>query len=188
MEKYSQNLFSIIAAFTMVVSCGTSAKLYRFDDNSKTYTGQLSDSTYTSLKKYLTKATNKQLKDSIIIKYEYNNETCWSLLDEREDDYIMNFVKTHQEKVRKMESTRPGVSVFDFREPGNKFNKIKKWDKSIIIDSTKQLFDLLFKERCTCGSSIIIMPNKTFVFMRSDSHTEILDLTKKQIENILSKN
>lgn len=75
----------------------------------------------------------------------------------------MAFVTTHQEKVQKTLSTRQNVSVFDFREPGNNLNKIKKWDKSIIIDSSRQLFNLIFKERCACGSSIIVLPDKRFV-------------------------
>jgi hypothetical protein len=135
----------------------------------------------------LTNTTNSKLKDTIIIKYDYNNETCWEILDQREDDYIMSFVTRHKERVQQVLMTRQNVSVFDFREPGNSLNKIKKLDNSIIIDTSKQLLKLLFKERCTCGSSIIVMQDKRFVFLRSDSHSEVLDLTQKQIEEILSK-
>ncbi|MDE3144637.1 MAG: hypothetical protein KGL19_10815, partial [Bacteroidota bacterium] len=66
-------------------------------------------------------------------------------------------------------------------------NKIKEWDNSILIDSTKHLFNLFFKKRCTCGSSIIVMPGKRFVFLRSDSHAEALDYTQEQIEKLLTK-
>jgi hypothetical protein len=136
---------------------------------------------------FLNTVTNTSLKDTIIIKYDFNNETCWDLLDQKDDNHIMGFVARHQERVQHVLKTRQNVSVFNFREPGNNLNKIIKWDKSIIIDSSKQLFNLLFKDRCTCGSSILVTPDKQYIFIRSDSHFEALDMTGKQIEEILSK-
>jgi hypothetical protein len=187
MKMYFFNSLSLITALTIAVSCGTSSQLYRSDDKNKIYTGQLSESDFTSLKQYLTFTTNSQLKDTIIIKYDYNNENCWNILDQSEDDYIMGFVIRHKATVKQILAQRQNVSVFDFREPGNNLNKIIKWDSSIIIDSSKHLFNLIFKERCICGSSIIIMPDRRFVFIRSDSHSEALDLTQNQIEEFLSK-
>jgi hypothetical protein len=184
MKKYFLTLFSILI---IAESCSTTSKLYRYNDKNKTYTGQLNDSTFSALKQYLTSTINSKLKDTIIIKYDYNNETCWNILDEREKDHIMGFVTRHKERVQQVLATRQNVSVFDFREPGNNLNKIKMWDNSIIIDTTKQLMNLLFKERCTCGSSIIVMPDKKFVFLRSDSHSDVLDLPQKQIIEILNK-
>jgi hypothetical protein len=187
MKRHFLYFISFITILIIAESCGTTSQLYRYDDKNKTYIGQLSDSTFAVLKKYLTITANSKLKDTIIIKYDYNNETCWTILDQSEDDHIMGFVRRHKERVQQVLATRQNVSVFDYREPGNSLNKIKKWDNSIIIDSSKQLLNLLFKERCTCGSSIIVMPDKRFVFLRSDSHSEVLDLTQKQIEEILSK-
>ncbi len=180
-------LFSIILLVAIAINCGTSSKLYRYDNKKRTYTGQLNDSISNTLKKFLTSFTNSKLNDTIIIKYDFNRETCWSILDQNNDEYIMSFVTRRKQRVQQVSTARPNVSVFNFREPGNDLNKIIKWDSSIIIDSSKQLFNLLFKERCTCGSSIIILPDKKFVFLRSDSHSEILDLTQKQIEEALNK-
>jgi hypothetical protein len=187
MKTISPYFLLYISIFTITVSCGSTSQLYRYDDKNKNYPRQLSDSTFIALKQILTHATTSKLKDTILIKYDYNNETCWNILDQTNDEYIMGFVTRHQERVQKVLSTRQNISVFEFREPGNSLNKIKKWDNSIIIDSSKQLFNLLFKKRYTCGSSIMVMPDKRFVFIRSDSHSEILDLTQKQIEELLNK-
>jgi hypothetical protein len=187
MKTHILYFFSLFTVLIIAQSCGTTSQLYRYYDKNKTYTGQLNDSIFASLKQYLTITTNSKLKDTILIKYDYNNETCWNILDQSEDDYIMGFVRRHKERVQRVLATRKNVSVFNFREPGNSLNKIKKWDNSIIIDSSRQLLNLVFKERCTCGNSIIIMPDKRFVFLRSDSHSEVLDLTQKQIEELLSK-
>ena len=176
-----------MSTLTIIESCDTTSQLYRYDDINRKYSGQLSDSSYNALKHFLTTSTNSILKDTIIIKYDYNHETCWDLLDQKNDDYIMGLVKRHQERVQQVLATRQNISVFVFRERGNDINKIKIWDNSIMIDSSKKLYKLLFKKRCTCGSSIIVMPDKRFVFIRSDSHSEIIDLKKNQIEDILNK-
>ena len=186
MKKHFLYFISLIILLIFVESCSTTTQLY--DDKNRSYTGLLRDSTFTVLKQYLTNTTNLKLKDTIIIKYNYNNETCWNILDQKEDSYIMSFVTGYKERVqRRVLAARQNVSVFNFREPGNKLNKIIKWDNSILIDSSKQLFNLLFKERCICGSSIIALPDKRFIFLRSDSHTDVLNLTQKQIEEILNK-
>jgi len=186
MKKHFLYFISLIILLIFVESCSTTAQLY--DDKNRAYTGLLRDSTFTVLKQYLTNTTNLKLKDTIIIKYNYNNETCWNILDQKEDSYIMSFVTGYKERVqRRVLAARQNVSVFNFRELGNKLNKIIKWDNSILIDSSKQLFNLLFKERCICGSSIIALPDKRFIFLRSDSHTDVLNLTQKQIEEILNK-
>ncbi len=187
MKRYFLYYLSLIVILSFIASCNATSKLYRIDEKNRIYKGQLSESTFNTLSQFLTTTTNSKLKDSIIIKYNYNNETCWDILDTKDDAYIMGFVARHQERVQQILKTRQNVSVFDFREPGNNLNKIIKWDNSIIIDSSKQLFDLLFKEHCSCGSSIIVMPDKRFVFLRSDPHLEALDLTQKQLDEILSK-
>jgi hypothetical protein len=186
----TRNKFTIIAclvALTILTRCGSTGELYSSYDKNKIYTGTLSDSSFISLKQFLIKTTNSQLNDTIIIKYDYNNETCWDMLDQKDEDYVKPFIPAHHERIRNILAVRKNVSIFEFREPGQNLNKIKKWDYLIKIDSTLFLFNLLFKERCTCGSSIIVMPDRNFVFVRSDSHSEAVDYTNKQIATLLTK-
>ena len=187
MIKNKTTLLTSLIVLIIAIGCNSTSRLYRRNDKNKIYTGKLSDSTYQSLKQFLTASTKSQVNDTIIIKYEYNNEVCWEILDLKDDDYIMGFVITHQERVRKALAARENISIFDFREPGENLNKIKKFDTSIKIDSTKFLFNLLFKKRCVCGSSIVVMPDKNYVFIRSDPHSEALDYSKEQINELLTK-
>lgn len=163
------------------------ATLYYNNNTNKYYAGELPDSSFAALKQFLTSTTNTILKDTIIIKYDYNNETCWNSLDQHGKKYIMRFVDANKKRMEQVLAKRENISLFTFREAGNNLNKLKKWDPSIRIDSTKQLFNLLFSERCTCGSSILIMPDKKFVFLRSDAHSEIFDLPPWEIVAILRK-
>lgn len=173
---------------TPALKSQSSARLYYHNDPEKLYMGELTDSVYKAVKEYLTQKTQTTLQDTLMIKYDYNHESCWNNLDAHGKRYIMKFVNAHQQIIHKTLLRRPQVSIFTFREPGDKLNKIKKWDNTIIIDSSRQLFTLLFQERCTCGSSILIMPDKTFVFYRSDSHSEIFNLTKNQIVALRNRN
>ena len=186
-QKNKTTLLTSLIVLIIAIGCNSTSRLYRRNDKNKIYTGKLSDSTYQSLKQFLTASTKSKVNDTIIIKYDYNNEVCWEILDLKDDDYIMGFVITHQERVRKALAARENISIFDFREPGKNVNKIKKLDTSIKIDSTKFLFNLLFKKRCVCGSSIIVMPDKNYVFLRSDSHSDALDYSKEQINELLTK-
>lgn len=184
--KKTTNFISIVV-MSILFGCSSTGQLYRKEDNNKIYSGKLSDTTYNGLKQYLLASTKVKLNDTIIIKYDYNNETCWDALDQKSEDFISPFVTAHKERLRSLLAERTNVSIFDFREPGTKVNKIKKWNNSIYIDSTKYLFKLLFKKRSTCGSSIIVMPDKNYVFLRSDAHSDAMDYTKSQIQAILKK-
>ena len=170
-----------------MLGCTPTRKLYRSNDKNKVSSEKLSDSTFANLKQFLTSITKTQLKDTIIIKYDYNNETCWDELDKRSDDNVKSFITWNQERVKSLLALRDNVSIFAFREPGNKLNKIKKWDKSIIIDSDRYLFNLLFKERSTCGNSIIVLPDGRYVFVRSDSHSEAMEYSQEKIIELLTK-
>ena len=188
MTRMLKNFSITIYCLTLLISCGSTAKLYRPESTNRIYSGRLDDASNTTLRQFLASRTPSSLKDTIIIKYDYNNKSCWELLDEKDDNYIQGFVTRHNERVQKVQATRPNVSLFDFREPGNNANKIKKWNRSIIVDSTRQLMSLLFKERSICGNSIIVMPDKRFVFIRSDSHSEAMDLTQERLLEYLTKN
>jgi len=172
----------------LLASCSPTMQLYKYDNPKRIYSGTIDETTYTSLKQLLATRTTLLLMDTIIIKYDYNNDNCWGLLDQKDENYIQTFITRHSERIQILQATRPNVSVFSFREPGNDLNKIIKWDESIIIDSSRQLMNLLFKERSTCGNSIIILPDKKFVFIRSDSHSDALDFTQDKISEFFTRN
>jgi hypothetical protein len=152
------------------------------------YTGELSDTVYMELKEYLTSTTQQQLRDTIIIKYEYNKETCWTYSDiEYEDKYFINAADRIESHRFWLYIKRTGASIFHFREPGNDIPKIVKWDKTIIVDSTRALFKLLFSKKEICGNSILVTPDRRYIFFKGDSHQLILRLNPAHVAGFLEK-
>ncbi len=164
------------AIIVLMAGCAPQAKLYQNDDVGRTYGGLLSDSVFNSVKRLLTEMTGKDVQDTIIIKYDYDKETCWNNLDQRNDEQIKAVLNHRNNWVRQVLKSRPNISFFHFREPGEQLNKVIRWDSTVYIDSSKQLFHWLFNQRSICGNSIIIMPDKRFVFLRSDPHFEVFGL------------
>ena len=157
-------------------------------DYSQIKTGQLTPDQLQQLKTYLTTKTGQEIRDTIIIKYNFNRDNCWYYMDKREtDDQIRGRITRHTEFMKMMHESRPSASIFNIRESGNRINKIIHYDESILIDSTKEVYDLLFQKRKQCGSSAVILADGRFIITGSDSHSDALRYTKEQIIEIFEK-
>jgi hypothetical protein len=148
--------------------------------------GELSANEFTELKQFLQPYSNTPLRDTLAIKYDYNHETCWNRFDERDAKTIKERISHDQSRVRELNTDQFGMSIFRFREEGKSLNKIIKWDSSILIDRDKILYKLLFKRKAICGNSIIVMPDRKFIFIPGDSHMEFLEFTRLTINQVLS--
>ena len=180
------NFLVILILLTITLGCGSNPKLYRSGDKERVFIGELSDIQFEELTQILEAATSSKMKDTIIIKYDYNNEICWNRLDYQKKSYINEIITQRQQQIQYVLDSRLDVSVFNFREPGDNINKIKRWDDSILLDTDSQLFNLLFNQRSQCGNSMLILPDKRFILIRSDSHNEVMNLTQSKIEEILN--
>jgi len=162
--------------------------MYNDKDNGKVIHGILNDSAYTALKEFCQLQSSSKINDTIIIKYDFNHEHCWSNLDMGDKDHINRVIDNYNASITNSVNSRPSISVFQFREPGNGINKYKKWNTSIGIDSSRLLSNLLFTDQVVCGSSAIILPDKRFILIRSDAHFEALRYTSEMTTAILNIN
>jgi len=113
---------------------------------------------------------------------EKNDNCTITSIKKVEDNLMLWFSKIPKE----VSQSRKNISLFNFREPGDNLNKLKLWDSTIIIDNRKELYNLLFPHKFNCGNSILILPDKRFIYIGSDPHSEAFYLTGKQIEGILN--
>jgi hypothetical protein len=165
-----------------LISCAT-PKLYREPENISV--GKLSEKELLDLKFFLQPFTSGKQRDTLIIKYEINGESCWNNLDMRPDDYINKVLINGQNYRNRIANERQGVSFYHFKEKGNRTNRLIKWDKEIRVDEQGNLGQLLFKQKASCGSSAIVLPGGEYVIMLSDSHLIGFSLTKEMISEAL---
>lgn len=170
--------YRLIAAiiFISTFSNCSSSKLYR---TGKYFKGSLNDSDYVKLREYLHVKT-----DTIVLKYDFNRETCWDNLDRADDSYIRTVVKNYQSLIDSISKLRPQISIYQYREPGSQINKFKKWNEQIKIDNGL-LRKMIFTEKTVCGTSAVILPDKNYILIKSDSHFEAVLLTKDVLSVLL---
>lgn len=185
--KISKRLISCFILF--VVIANSASAQYRDVDFHRVSTVKLTPEQLTWLKDFLSHQTGGEMRDSIFIWYGFNRNDCWFLMDEKEsDEKIKRRIHNYNNYLDKLRASRPSASIIHIREPGNDFNKITQFDTTMVIDSSKQLGDLLFKKKkSACGTSAIILPDGRVILTRDESHFFALYYTKEQVEKILKK-
>lgn len=143
----------------------------------KVKTGSLSKEEYKIFREYL-ESKNLAVKDTIFIKYDFNNETCWDMLDRSDKEYINNILVGFQKHISDFNKQSNGAIAYNFREPGKNFNKLKLWDPTIIIDDNLFLRKLFFNKKHQCGTSLLILGDGSFATYSSDPHFEFLQVYK----------
>ena len=182
--KFFMISFFIFLLYALV-GCTVSNKIYK--ENERVVTGKFSEAQAMAIRTFLINDTKVDLTDTIIIKYDYNNDQCWTMLDNNDDAYITKVLTSHQSRMEKRKTQRNNISIFEYREQGNDFSKYKYRDTNIRIDSTGKLSTYIFNDRAICGTSILILPSNEYIIIRSDSHFEILDFSPKKINELLQQ-
>ena len=176
-------LIYIVTCAAIFISCAPSAKLYK----TNTYTkARLHAASLDSLKNYLQSSAIGNINDTIIIKYEFDNESCWNLLDQQNSTDIKTVITNIQNHRKQQSELRPDISIFHYKEKGSKKNKLVEWNPDIRPDNG-YLKHLLFGEQTVCGTSAIIFPTGEYLLIKSDSHFTALNLTGKQINEALQQ-
>jgi len=176
--------FSTLAALIAVLISACSPKLY-VDDLYEA--GSLGTSTFDSLRTFLKTNPTVKLRDTIMIKYDFNNDNCWSDLDGQNPEFINNARWAYQKNIQEKAAKRVDVAIYQYREEGNNFSPIRS--KGLEIETDPGILRrLLFKTKTKCGTSAIILPNGKFLLIKSDSHFTALLLDAKQIEQKLIEN
>lgn len=151
-----------------LTSIGNAQKIYSFGKEFSGYSGYLPDSLYNDLRRFLGQTSKRSLKDSLFIKYYFNNDTGCENSNKFNEKFIISYIKHRQSAYKREESARPNITILNYREPGEKVDKEIIMDQSINIDSSNYLKNLFLKSIKTCGSSIIVMPDNRFVVFQYD--------------------
>lgn len=155
--------------------------VFAFSQNSKNEIYKLSETQYGELKNYL-QSKNVEVRDTIFIKYDYNKESCWNELDNRDKTNILNIMERFQNNIKNFNKLHKGAIAVNFREPGKRINKLKLWDDTIIIDENLYLKNLMFSQKNQCGNSAVIFSDRSYLMLREDPHFELLEIADKHQE------
>jgi hypothetical protein len=156
-----------------MVACGSSSSIGQSKERYTTL--RLSSSEHTALRDYLLRHQPIKPTDTLVIKFDFNRESCWDGLDMQPDTYIQSALTAYQNKIALAAAQKPNFKILQYRQSGSAISKYKKWNKDIIIDDGT-LRKLLFAEKTTCGSSAIILPNGECLLIKKDSHFDAIRL------------
>lgn len=180
--KLQLSTFLFLSIF--IYAC--SPKLY-LDETKRYQAGTLTDAQMDSLYTFLKQNERLKLKDTIIIKYDFNKDDCWKDLNYQNAEFLNNVRWAFQKNILEKAEARPKVAIYQYREDGKSFSPIKSKGLEIETDSGF-LRKLLFKEATSCGTSAIILPNGKFLLVKSDPQFSALILNAKDIEKKLQDN
>jgi hypothetical protein len=184
LNKIKPQLFTFLFLSIFIYAC--SPKLY-LDETKRYQAGTLTDSQVDSLHLFLKENQRLALKDTIIIKYDFNKDDCWKDLSYQNAEFLNNVRWAFQKNILEKAEARPKVAIYQYREDGKSFSPIKSKGLEIETDSGF-LRKLLFKEATSCGTSAIILPNGKFLLVKSDPQFSALILNAKDIEKKLQEN
>jgi hypothetical protein len=184
LTKIKSQLFTLFLFSILIYSC--SPKLY-VDEDKRYQAGTLTDAQIDSLHSFLKQNERLALKDTIIIKYDFNKDDCWKDLSYQNAEFLNNVRWTFQKNILEKAEARPKVAIYQYREVGNTFSQVKSKGLEIETDPGF-LKKLLFKENTSCGTSAIILPDGKFLLVKSDPQFSALLLNAKDIEKKLLEN
>ena len=182
--KIKIQLFTFLFLSFFLYAC--SPKLY-VDENKRYQAGTLTEAQIDSLHTFLKQNERLALKDTIIIKYDFNKDDCWKDLSYQNAEFLNNVRWTFQKNIQEKAEARPKVAIYQYREAGESFSQIKSKGLEIETDPGF-LKKLLFNEVTTCGTSAIVLPNGKFLLVKSDPQFSALILNAKDIEKKLQEN
>ena len=180
------NLLVLATFFTLIFMYSCSPKLY-VDEDKRYQAGSLTDAQLDSLHLFLKENQRTALKDTIIIKYDFNNDVCWNDLNGQNAEFLNNVRWTFQKNIQEKAEARPKVAIYQYRQTGKNFSQVKSKGLEIETDSGF-LKKLLFKEVISCGTSAIVLPDGKFLLVKSDPQFSALLLNASEIEKKLLKN
>ena len=163
----------------LLYSCASS-KLY-VDEEKRYDAGSLSGAQLDSLHSYLRENDRVKLKDTVFIKYDFNNDACWNDLNGQNPEFINNVRWAFQKNIIDKSAKRPQVSIYQYKEQGKNFSDVKSSGLEIETDAGL-LRRMLFKEITTCGSSAIVLPDGKFLLVKSDPQFSALLLSARDLD------
>lgn len=159
----------------VVLAFGSFSALHAQVDSKKMEAKMLTEAEFAEVVDYLG-SKNLEITDHIFIKYDFNKAKCWNILDGEGKKKIQTIVNNFHKHIADFNAQFSDAVAYNFREPGSKFNKVKLWDDTIIVDDLGILRKNIFKEKIMCGTSALIVKDRSYILYPEDPHFELLEV------------
>lgn len=170
-----------------LVACKSYSDKYAEHPINSYLVGQFNDSVFSQIKTTLDSKINKNIKDTIYIKYEYSIKSCWDILDTKSENHILASVFSSNQFYHKQRQAHPMSTILRIREDDNNFNQYILLNDQILVDVDNTLKNLLNIKPHSCGNGIMIMPDGKYIVKTNDSHAKILELTEDKLKKLIDE-
>lgn len=169
----------------IISAAGSFAQGYHTALQSSTMSGKLSETQYDSLRHMLGTGSFQSLRDTLIIKYEYETGEA-AIYNEKDDELIQQNVTDELRMLHNAQVCRKNISVFSLVEPGANADSTLEYNNTAMLDQFK-LVQRLLLNNTSQYNSIIVFPNGSFTaFQCADgwaalraNHLELQQLSAK---------
>lgn len=147
--------------------------------------GTLDSNTVESLRVLIQKSSSKISYDTLLIRYDFNNEKCWTYWETQPDEHLLEYLSHRYLVDDSIGRVRKRLGYFRYREPGNGVPKFVSLNSNVRIDSTYWLQKNIIQKQGKCGTSVMIFPDHRFLRIYDDPHDELLFAKPERLMEII---
>jgi hypothetical protein len=171
----------VVLFFSTSVSYG---QQYSVALQQHTISGQLPAAQYEALRSLLQGYSILPLKDTLIIKYEYDMQQTGIPVVEN-DDIIQQNITTELRMLHNAMLKRKNITLLSMIEPGNRADSMKIYNNMVNVDLAKSVYRLLLND-LNAVNSVIILPSGKYICFNSADGWAALRVSGGEIQQLLS--
>jgi hypothetical protein len=151
----------------------------------KVFTGQLTPDQFSQVKQYIFLKTHTELKDTLFITYQRNNMDCWYHLESWSIERRKQAIDFNNGYADRQLAERPNISIYFFKEKGEKFPLFIKENSKVLVDTEGVLLKMFFSKKANGCGGLIIFPDGKFLLLQVNRHFEIISFSSEAIDSFL---
>ncbi|RYY69589.1 MAG: hypothetical protein EOO13_09105 [Chitinophagaceae bacterium] len=168
----------------MMVSLFTMGQQYNVGLQQNTVCGQLSKAQYDSIRSVLQAYQYLPLKDTLIIKYQYESTLMVPVASEN-DDLIQQSITEELRMLHGAQIHRKNISLLNLMEPGGRADTLAKYNNLANVDEAGVVHRMILNENKNFNS-VILFPNRKYICINSADGWAALKLKSGELQQVLS--
>ncbi|MBC7937482.1 MAG: hypothetical protein H7Y86_19215, partial [Rhizobacter sp.] len=160
--KSPGRLFFLILVIQTIFAAVGLAQVQQPVTQANITTGRLTTAEYDSVRTLLKQYSTIDLKDTIILKYQYDVVPAGNQPNTLDVEIIQQMVTGELRKLHSAMAKRKNISLFNLTAPGTAADSLLMYNNLAMID-TSGILQRLLLTRKSSTSSVILMPGRQFI-------------------------